>query len=232
MPRILPVLAVVAIACLAVAIASWAVLRNSANTTPGNHGAQATTAAREAAIPDPGWEGVTIPDFVLVDQDGHEVDQTILDGRVTLMDFFFSDCPFVCPGLTAAMLRLSDALAGTPVQFLSVSVNPTRDTPAKLRDYGSRYGADFTRWRFLTGEPATIEAMVRDGLGFELREDPERPIDLGDGESMINIIHPSHIVLVGPNREILAIYLFQFEEQLQQAQSRARLLATTTRPPR
>ena len=232
MPRILPVLALLAIVCLGVAIASWRVL-SAGKTTPQIHNIterpQQSADAATAGIPDPGWEGVTVPDFVLVDQDGRQVTQAALDGRVTLMDYFFSDCPFVCPGLTAAMLRLSDALEGTDVQFLSVSVNPARDTPERLKDYGSRYGADFSRWRFLTGDPATVDTMVRDGLGFELRDDPERPIDLGGGETMINIVHPSHIVLVGPKREILGIYLFQFEEQLEMAEARARVLAESLR---
>lgn len=232
MPRIFPVLAVIAIVCLGAAFVSWRVL--SARKEPPlvhtiTERQPQTANAATAAIPDPGWEGVTVPDFVLVDQDGREVTQSVLDGRVTLVDYFFSDCPFVCPGLTAAMLRLSDALEGTDVQFLSVSVNPTRDTPQRLKEYGSRYGADFSRWRFLTGDPATVERMVRDGLGFELRDDPERPIDLGGGETMINIVHPSHIVLIGPKREILGIYLFQFEEQLEMAEARARVLAESLR---
>lgn len=228
MPRIFLVLGGLALLCLVVAVGAWRVLSSTGGggqTTPKLLAEGTSITRAEAAMPDPGWEGVTVPEFSLVDQDGREVDATMLDGRVTVMDYFFSDCPFVCPGLTAAMLRLTDVLADTPVRFLSVSVNPGRDTPERLKDYGRRYGADFARWRFLTGEPATVERMVREGLGFELREDPARPIELGEGESMVNIIHPSHIVLVGPNREVLGIYLFQYEEQLDMLAQRARVLA-------
>jgi len=46
----------------------------------------------------------------------------IADGRVTIVDFIFTNCPFACPGMTGQMLRLQDKLAGTGARFLSVSV--------------------------------------------------------------------------------------------------------------
>lgn len=177
---------------------------------------------------DEGLEGLVIPDFRLVDQFGKPVNQTIFDGRITILDFSFTNCPFVCPGMNAAMLMLQSQLVGTSVRFASISVDPRNDVPEVLKSHADKIGVDHARWTWLTGEEAEIKRIVSESLKFELQDDPSRPITLADGSVMNNIIHPSRLFLIGPERQLLALYPFSDMSALdalkRRAESGARML--------
>jgi protein SCO1/2 len=175
-------------------------------------------------VPDPIVQGLRIPDFTLTDQDGRAVTQELLEGRITILDFIFTDCPFVCPGMTLEMTRLHERLADTPVRFLSISVNPRRDTPDRLLAYARRNNADTSRWSFLTGDYSVVEGIVT-SIGFDLREDRSRRVMLDDGSTMPNITHPSKLLLVGPDRQVLGWYEFAWEEETRRLAARARAAA-------
>lgn len=179
--------------------------------------------------PDPGLEGVRIPAFSLVDQDGRARTQELLEGEYTIVDFVFTNCPLACPGMTATMSEVQSALAGTGVRFASFSLDPGNDTPEMLREYAARYGADLTTWTFLTGDREAVWSMVRDSLRFDLSEDESRPIELADGTTMLNINHPVRFILVGPRRELLGMYKFDEPAQMEMLKERARALAGRSR---
>lgn len=174
--------------------------------------------------PDQGLAGMRFPEFALVDQDGASQTHAMLEGGYTIVDFVFTNCPLACPGMTGRMADLQDALEGTGVRFASMSLDPAHDTPAVLKEYAAHFGADHSTWSFLTGEPGVVAGIVRDGLRFELREDPETPITLRDGSKMLNIIHPVRFVLVGPRRELLGMYTYSDAEQMAMLERRARAL--------
>ncbi len=179
---------------------------------------------RRARTPDPGLEGYRIPDFALIDQDGNPVDASLFDGRYTVLDFIFTNCPFVCPGMSAQMARLQDELRGTGVRFVSISVDPERDTPERLREYAQQLGADPRRWRFLTGTKEATWAIAGDALSFDVSPDPSRTIPLKGGGQMININHPSKLILVGPDRRVLGLYSYSFEPDMQRLMTRIHIL--------
>ena len=80
--------------------------------------------------------------FQLVNQDGQPVDQTILNGKWTLVFFGFTYCPDYCP-TTLTMLEATKAQLGDKardLQILFISVDPERDTPQALKDYLSADG--------------------------------------------------------------------------------------------
>lgn len=156
---------------------------------------------------DPELARFKIPEFSLIDQDGQAVDQSIFDGQYTVLDFVFTNCPFVCPGMTGAMAKLQDNVADTRARFVSISVDPIRDTPEALRKFAAEYGADEATWRFLTGSEAEMQ-KVAGALGMVVQEDPGTPIELGEGETMSNIIHPSRLLLIGPERQLLGLWTF------------------------
>jgi protein SCO1/2 len=181
--------------------------------------------ASDPLQPDEMLVGYSIPKFELVDQDGRSVDQSILDGEITVLDFIFTNCPFACPGMTAEMLGLQSALEGTGVRFLSISVDPINDTPEVLREYGDRRGVDFERWSMLVGPFEDVRSIVRDSLNFHVGEDTGREVKLEDGGTMANISHPSHLILVGPERQVLGIYQYTDQEKMAELRSRARAAA-------
>lgn len=178
----------------------------------------------DARTPDQALEGYRIPEFTLVDQRGEPVDESIFEGEITVLDFIFTSCPFICPGMNQRMKMLHDDLKGTGVRFVSITLDPERDTPERLRQYAQSLPADPGRWRFLTGERERTWAIGR-SLGFDVSLDEGTPIELAGGEIMANINHPSKLILIGPDRQVLGLYSWAHEADMAALEDRARLLA-------
>lgn len=187
----------------------------------GSGGVRPPAVSQGPLVPDEGLESLRLPSFSLVDQNGAPVNERVFDGRVTILDFSFTNCPFVCPGMTAAMLSLQSELVGTGVRFASISVDPLRDTPAVIRAHADRLGVDHDRWTWMTGEQSEVKRIVSESLMFELQDDPSRPITLADGSTMNNIMHPSRLFLVGPDRRVLALYTFNDPQAIEALRVRA-----------
>lgn len=107
-----------------------------------------------------------VPNAALVDENGKAVSLDSMKGSVTVYDFIFTSCSGTCPIMSVNMRELTRKVpADAPVKFVSISVDPARDTPAALRAYAARYRTD-PRWVFLTGDRDTIvDLSVR---GFKL----------------------------------------------------------------
>ena len=116
-----------------------------------------------------------IPNVVLRTQDGRVVRlyDDLMKGKIALMNFFYTRCTGIC-GLTMSNLaRVQEAFGerlGRDVVMLSVSIDPTADTPKALREYGRHHGAR-PGWYFLTGSPTDIE-LLRARLGMRDRDQP------------------------------------------------------------
>ncbi len=105
-----------------------------------------------------------VPNAPLVNENGQRVMLDANKGYVTVYDFIFTNCGGTCPMMTQSMRRLTPKVPkGAPVRFVSISVDPTRDTPPVLRDYATRYRND-DRWTFLTGERKTIVDLSVSGF--------------------------------------------------------------------
>jgi protein SCO1 len=105
-------------------------------------------------------------DFSYSDTDGKTVTLKNTNGDVRLLYFFFSYCPDVCPPTTFLMSQVQDELKkegvfGNKVQFLSVTIDPTRDTPERMKEFGSKFGADFSGWKFLRGDEKETADLAR-----------------------------------------------------------------------
>lgn len=140
--------------------------------------------------------------FDLVDQDGNPVDESIFDGHITIVDFFFTRCPGPCPLMTSELRQIQKSLAGTGVRIVSFSVDADHDDPSVLRQYAATNNADLTSWTFVTGDADQVAELAIDGLGFALQKAEPSTDAKSDGP---NILHPTHFILVGPKRQVLAI---------------------------
>ncbi len=109
-----------------------------------------------------------IPKFSFVNQDSVYITRENYEGHITLVDFFFTECPTICPIMSAQMARLQDKFMKEnpelPIRFLSFSVKPESDTPEKLKAYADKIGADLSRWNFLTGRATDIYDLAQDGF--------------------------------------------------------------------
>ncbi len=104
------------------------------------------------------------PEFTLTNQDGQRSSLSALRGKVVAITFIYTTCVDTCPLLTAKMASLQGRLGrdfGPRVQFLSITVDPARDTPAVLKRYAQQHGAQGTGWAFLSGTPSEIRAVAK-----------------------------------------------------------------------
>jgi protein SCO1 len=104
------------------------------------------------------------PQFTLTSQDGKQVALTDLRGKVVAVTFIFTLCSATCPVLTPMMSLVQDRLGpdfGTNVAFVSITIDPERDTPEMLKLYAQMYGVDVPGWHFLTGKAPTIQDLTR-----------------------------------------------------------------------
>ena len=109
------------------------------------------------------------PAFELVDQDGARRSLASLRGKVVLLDFIYANCPGPCPILTGTHVRVQRTLpedVKSAVWFASVTLDPDRDTPEKLKHYAKSRGADVATWSFLGGpKPEVEDVLARYGVG-------------------------------------------------------------------
>jgi protein SCO1/2 len=137
-----------------------------------------------------------VPAFALTADDRRQVTDDLFRGKVSIVDFIFTECGGTCPMMSTKMADLQSVLRDERhVQFVSVSVDPETDTPDVLAEYGSRYGAVRGKWMFLTGPKEAIMKLTREG--FHLGLDIE-----GDGA----IIHSQKFVLVDQRGAIRGYY--------------------------
>jgi protein SCO1/2 len=123
------------------------------------HGPDHST-AEQARLPTIG----PAPDFTLTSHEGGEVAMHDLRGKVIAVAFIYTSCTDVCPLLTEKMAQVRDELGpdfGRRIAFVSITVDPERDTPAVLKGYAEAFAADQGGWHFLTGEPTTIRDVAR-----------------------------------------------------------------------
>ena len=138
----------------------------------------------------------TVPEFAFVDQDGQPFTQADVDGKIRIVDFFFTRCTTICPRMGAQMqqlqLRLDDP-AYDDVLFLSHTVDPEHDTPEVLKEYAGRLEADPKRWKFLTGAKADIYLHGADGYFLASREDVMAPDGCLHSEMFVLVDREGHI---------------------------------------
>ena len=136
-----------------------------------------------------------LPDFNLVDQDGKPFGSDQLDGKVWIASFAFTSCKVECPAIGRANQELQQKLAGTPVQLVTISVDPEFDTPEVLTAWGKTFGADSQRWHLLTGTRKAVEWVVMGDAehpgGFRTHMG-----ERSEANGLVQIAHSMKLVLV------------------------------------
>lgn len=116
------------------------------------------------------------PDFALTDQAGAEVTLASLRGKTLLIDFIYTHCPGPCPVLTGRHAQIQRELAPeirARTHFVSISLDPERDTPEAMASYARVRGADLASWSFLTGEPERVrDVLARYGVFAQKSKNP------------------------------------------------------------
>jgi protein SCO1 len=106
--------------------------------------------------------GAGIPDLEVLDQDGRRrrFYSDLVEGKVVVLSFGFTTCRGYCPMQGRALAALQAALSDQEgVRFVTVSLDPSNDTPARLKAWGERYGRG-PAWTLVTGEKAAIDCLL------------------------------------------------------------------------
>jgi cytochrome oxidase Cu insertion factor (SCO1/SenC/PrrC family) len=88
----------------------------------------------------------------------------VLKDRVVLINFVYTNCEDSCPLVTQQLTQVRDRLGEMfdhPIRFVSISTDPTRDTPQALAKFAQQQKADEPGWMFLTGEKENIDFIIK-----------------------------------------------------------------------
>jgi protein SCO1/2 len=142
------------------------------------------------------WHKVKNIEFT--NQLGKKVSLNDLKRKVLVIDFFFTRCPSICPGLARNMKRLQDSFVKNDsiVQFISISVDPAHDSVPQLRKFADRFNANHDTWWFVTGDKKEI-------YDFALNE---LKASLADTEVDTAFIHTENFFLLDSNRVVRGWY--------------------------
>ncbi|HKW29689.1 MAG TPA: SCO family protein [Verrucomicrobiae bacterium] len=149
-----------------------------------------------------------IAGFTLTNQENNVMTLADLSNRVWVADIVFTRCAASCPIMSTEMKSLQDALPATSrARLVTLTTDPDYDTPAILKKYGERYGADFQRWTFLTGAKKELAGLAAGSL--KLGSTPVAP---PDRQSPVDLfVHSTIFVVVDKQARLRGI--FQTEGQ-------------------
>lgn len=111
------------------------------------------------------------PGFALTDQNGARLTNEDLRGKIVLYNFTYTQCAGTCPQTSDTMRALQSRLGeidsgDIPLMLVTISFDPARDTPERLRAYANQVGADAKVWRIATGDATRLKYAL--GGGFNL----------------------------------------------------------------
>lgn len=142
------------------------------------------------------WHKVKNVSFV--NQLGDSVSLDDLKGKILVVDFFFSRCPSICPGLAQSMKKLQTSYVKNPdiVQFISISVDPEHDSVPQLRKFADRFDINHDNWWFVRGNKKEI-------YDFAINE---LKASIADTNVDTAFIHTENFFLLDTNRVVRGWY--------------------------
>ncbi len=139
-----------------------------------------------------------VKNISFTNQLGKRVSLDDLHGKIIVLDFFFTRCPSICPGLAKSMKRLQDSFVKNDsiVQFISISIDPEHDSVPQLRKFADRYNINHDTWWVVTGDKKEI-------YDFALNEVRANIADPGVDTAFI---HTEDFFLLDSNRIVRGYY--------------------------
>jgi cytochrome oxidase Cu insertion factor (SCO1/SenC/PrrC family) len=151
-----------AVLCLGLALIPQAAL--SRDGVSVSSAAAVSGSASDAAAEEKARKFFT--DLEVIDQNGNKLRfySDVLKDRVVLISFIFTNCEFACP-MQAQKLKQTRAMMVPAIKdevwYVSLSVDPDRDTPEAMKKFAKRQGVDESRWIFLTGDKQNLDTIIR-----------------------------------------------------------------------
>ncbi len=137
-----------------------------------------------------------IPYFALINQEADTVGSDFLEGKPYIANFFFVNCPNICPAMTSNLWKIKQNLPDD-FQMVSFTVNPEKDSPEVLKNYASKFNIDTKSWTFFTGDKTEIYELAAEGYFMHAQMD-----SLAPG----GFLHSSQLILIDQKSRIRGLY--------------------------
>jgi len=145
----------------------------------------------------------TVAPFTLTSQASQPVTLVDFTNHVWLADIIFTRCAGPCPRLTQQMRQVQDLLPKeSTAKLATLTTDPEFDTSAVLKKYGEHFGADFSRWTFLTGTKSEIATLASGSL--KLSAQPVKPEEQKDSADLF--IHTTIFVIVDKHAQLRGFF--------------------------
>ncbi|TJY32523.1 SCO family protein [Pontimicrobium aquaticum] len=119
-------------------------------------------------------EAKKVPEFSFTDQNGNIITNKDYEGKVYLVEFFFTTCPTICPRMNRNLVQIQNNFVGyEDFGVASFTINPQNDTPEVLKAYAEKYGITNPNWHLMTGSQQDIYALANKGFNLYTAEDGE-----------------------------------------------------------
>lgn len=114
------------------------------------------------------------PKFELINQDNVKISNETYKGKVYVLEFFFTSCPTICPKMNQSMLLIEKTFFGNPnFGIVSITIDPSHDTPSVLKDHAELLGVKSSNWNFLTGDREYIFNLANKGFNLYAGENSD-----------------------------------------------------------
>ena len=102
------------------------------------------------------------PDFLLTDQNNKKISNKDMLGKVYVVEFFYSRCPTICPVMNNNLKFVDKEINNPDFGIISISIDPTNDTPEFLKNHAKKLGVTNPNWHFLTGDREYIGKVANE----------------------------------------------------------------------
>jgi protein SCO1/2 len=152
-------------------------------------------------LPYYGNPGHTVGAFSFTNQDGKTITEKNVEGKIYVVEYFFTSCKNICPKLNENMSKVYNEFRGqTDIAILSHTVNPETDSAAQLKAYSLKFDADPNQWMFLTGSKHDLYDMaVNDYLVAAVDDTSKKEI-------LPDFVHTKYCVLVDKEKHVRGTY--------------------------
>lgn len=115
-----------------------------------------------------------VPAFSFVNQDGKTISNKDYEGKVYVVEFFFTTCPTICPRMNSNLVQIQNEFKDFEnFGVASFTINPEHDTPAVLKEYAKEYGITNPNWHLMTGDMAAIYELSNKGFNLYTAEEKD-----------------------------------------------------------
>lgn len=112
-----------------------------------------------------------VPAFSFTNQDGKIISNKDYEGKVYVIEFFFTTCPTICPRMSENLVKIQNTFDGfNDFGVASFTINPSHDTQDVLKAYAEKYGVTNPNWHLMTGDKDAIYELANQGFNLYAAE--------------------------------------------------------------